>query len=114
MHPMMLARGRLHRWWRKEGAPMRRTVLLAGILPFVSAFLSGVLAFSLVVPAPATAQSSQPQEVRASAFTLVAADGAVLASLAPGGGGGALLQLFDATTGNQRVRLPRAGAAAVL
>ena len=37
---------------------MRRTVLLAGILPFVSAFLGGVLAFSLVVPAPATAQSS--------------------------------------------------------
>ena len=93
---------------------MRRTALLAGILPFVSAFLGGVLALSLVVPSPATAQSSQLQEVRASAFTLVAPDGTVLASLAPAGGGGALLQLFDATTGNQRVRIAGAGAIAVL
>ena len=52
--------------------------------------------------------------MRASAFTLVATDGTVLASLAPGGGGGALLQLFDATTGNQRVRIAGAGAIAVL
>jgi hypothetical protein len=61
---------------------MRRTVLLASVLPFISAFFGGVLAFSLVVPSPATAQSSPAQEVRASAFTLVGADGTVLARLA--------------------------------
>jgi hypothetical protein len=61
---------------------MRRLILLAGVLPSVSAFLGGVLAFSLVAPEPATAQSSQVQEVRASAFTLVGPEGTVLASLA--------------------------------
>src|SRR6266581_156695 len=97
IQPIMLARGPPHGRWRKEGAPMRRTVLLAGILPFVSAFLGGVLAFSLVVPSPATAQSSQLQEVRASAFTLVAPDGTVLATLAPGGAGnGGNLRLYAA------------------
>ena len=62
---------------------MRRTIFLAGVLPFVSAFLGGVLAFSLVAAPQATAQSSQVQKVRASAFTLVGTDGTVLARLAP-------------------------------
>src|SRR5919205_3408883 len=61
---------------------MSRTILLASVLPFVSAFLGGALAFSLVAAAQATAQSSQLQEVRASAFTLVGPDGTVLAQLA--------------------------------
>src|SRR5213080_4719822 len=93
---------------------MRRTFVLVGVLPFISAFLGGVLAYTLLVPASATAQSSPPQEVRASAFTLVAPDGTVLASLAPAGGGGDLLQLCEATSGNQRVRIAGAGAIAVL
>src|SRR5215210_3919603 len=66
-----------------EAADMWRTILLAGVLPFGSAFLGGALAFSLVAAPQATAQSSQPQEVRASAFTLVGPDGTVLAQLAP-------------------------------
>jgi hypothetical protein len=74
---------------------MRRTIFLAGVLPFMSAFLGGVLAFSLVAAPQATAQSSQPQEVRASAFTLVGTDGTVLARLAPGRNGFGRLDLYD-------------------
>ena len=91
---------------------MRRTILLAGVLPFVSAFFGGVLAFSLVVPPQATAQSNQLQEVRASAFTLVGADGTVLARLAPGGGAAnGRLSLHDAA-GTERMRLARGGLTA--
>src|ERR687894_179172 len=88
-----------------EAADMRRTILLMGILPFVSAFVGGVLAFSLVAPLQATAQSSQVQEVRASAFTLVGPDGTVLAQLAhnPASGTGRL-SLRDAA-GTERVGL---------
>ena len=62
---------------------MRRAVILCGTASFVMAFLGGFLAVSLAFPAAATAQSSQLQEVRASAFTLVGEDGTVIAQLAP-------------------------------
>jgi hypothetical protein len=76
---------------------MRRTILLGGVLPFVSAFLGGALALSLVAPSSATAQSSQLQEVRASAFILEGPDGTVLARLAPAAfGGTGILTLYDA------------------
>ena len=88
---------------------MRRTILLAGVLPFVSAFLGGTLAFSLMVAPQATAQSNQPQEVRATAFTLVGPDGTVIADLGPTVGGNAgRLSLRDAS-GTERVRLVSAG-----
>ena len=86
---------------------MRRTILLSAVVPFVSAFLGGALAFSVVVAPQATAQANQPQEVRASAFTLVGDDGTVLAQLAPGGGG-ARLALRDAA-GTDRVTLVSLG-----
>jgi hypothetical protein len=86
---------------------MRRTILLSAVVPFVSAFLGGALAFGLVVAPQASAQSNQPQEVRASAFTLVGPDGTVLAQLAPGGGG-ARLVLRDAA-GTDRVTLVSLG-----
>jgi hypothetical protein len=54
----------------KDGTSMRRMILLAGVLPFVSAFLGSVLAFSLTTPSSATAQPNQLQEVRASAFAI--------------------------------------------
>jgi hypothetical protein len=87
---------------------MRRTLLLASVLPFVSAFLGGALAFSLMAAPQATAQSSQLQEVRASAFTLVGPDGTVLAQLGPGPGSSARLALRDAA-GTERVTLAGAG-----
>jgi hypothetical protein len=89
---------------------MRRTILVAVLLPFVSAFLGGVLAFSLVGAPPATAQANQPQEVRASAFTLVGADGTVLAELgsSPNVNAGRLV-LRDAA-GTQRVVLVGSGS----
>ena len=88
---------------------MWQTILLASVLPFVSAFLGGALAFSLVAAPQATAQSSQLQEVRASAFTLVGPDGTVLAQLAhnPASGTGRL-SLRDAR-GAERVALTGGG-----
>jgi len=93
-----------------EAADMWRTILLASVLPFVSAFLGGALAFSLVAAPQATAQSSQLQEVRASAFTLVGPDGTVLAQLAhnPASGTGRL-SMRDAT-GTERVGLTGGGS----
>jgi hypothetical protein len=81
---------------------MSRTILLAGVIPFISAFLGGVLAIDLMVAPPATAQSNETQEVRAAAFTLVGPDGTVLARLAPGPNGGGNLALRDAA-GTQRL-----------
>ena len=76
---------------------MRRAVILCGTASFVMAFLGGVLAFSVVNPSSATAQSNQLQEVRASGFTLVGPDGTVLATLAPGPlTGAAALEMYDA------------------
>jgi hypothetical protein len=92
---------------------MRRTILVAVVLPFVSAFLGAALAFSLVAAPQATAGSSQPQEVRASAFTLVGADGTVLAELAPSPFGGVgRLSLQDAA-GTRRVTLLGTGILSV-
>jgi hypothetical protein len=93
----------------QEAAIMRRTILIAVVLPFVSAFLGAALAFSLVAAPQATAGSGQLQEVRASAFTLVGADGTVLAELAPGTGGGAGRLLLRDAAGTQRVTLVGSG-----
>ena len=82
---------------------MRRTVFLAGI-PFISAFLGGVLAISVMAPSRATAQSSQLQEVRASAFTLVGSDGTTIATLSPSPLGNGILTLNDGT-GTKRSEL---------
>ena len=87
---------------------MRRTILVAVVVPFVSAFLGGALAFSLVAAPQATAQSSQPQEVRASAFTLVREDGTVIAQLGPSPNGGGRLSLRD-PAGTERVVLVGGG-----
>jgi hypothetical protein len=81
--------------------------MLLALVPFFSAFLGGLLAFGLVMAPQATAQSNQPQEVRASAFTLVGDDGTVLAELGRAGTGGRLL-LRDAA-GTQRVTLVGTG-----
>ena len=63
--------GRRPKGVAKEGETMRRIVLLAAVLPFVSAFLGGLLAISFAAPRLVTAQPEVAQEVRASAFTLV-------------------------------------------
>ena len=89
---------------------MRIALFLAGVFPFVSAFLGGVLAVTLTAPSgSATAQSGLAQEVRASAFTLVGPDGTVLASLAPSSSGHGLLQLYDAA-GTRHLGIVGAGA----
>src|SRR5919205_4236156 len=88
---------------------MSRTILLSAVIPFVSAFLGGALAFSLVAAPKATAQSNQPQEVRASAFTLVGPDGTVLAELAPSATQNAGRLLLRDAAGTQRVALVGTG-----
>jgi hypothetical protein len=92
-----------------KGANMRRVVILCGATSFIMAFLGGLLALSLGAPSAATAQSGPPQEVRASAFTLVGPDGTVLAELGPTANGSAgRLALRDAA-GAQRVTLVGTG-----
>ncbi len=76
---------------------MQRAILLCGTTSFIMAFLGGVLAFSLVAPSSATAQSSQVQDVRASSFTLVRADGTVIGRLGPNPRGGGRLTLADSS-----------------
>jgi len=49
---------------------MRRTIVLAGILPFVSAFLGASMAFGLLVPALTEAQEAR---LRAESVTVVGA-----------------------------------------
>ncbi len=93
----------------RKVAHMRRAVILCGTASFVMALLGGVLAFTLVSPSSATAQSTQPEEVRASVFTLVGSDGTVLARLAPSSSGAGLLQLYDAA-GTRHVGIVGAGA----
>src|SRR2546423_3371275 len=51
-------------------ADMRRTILLAGALPFVSAFLGGVLALSVAAPRLVDAQEAR---IRAEALTITGA-----------------------------------------
>jgi hypothetical protein len=80
---------------------MRRTLALVGAVSFVSAFLGGMLALSLVSPGPATAQSAVAPVLRAATFELVRNDGTVIGRLAPGpaGGGSLVLSHPGGTTG---------------
>lgn len=74
------------------------------------AFIGSLLAFTLVHPSSADAQSGQVQEVvRASAFILVGTDGTTLARLGQSPVGNSNLELYDAT-GARRVLLAAAGA----
>ena len=84
---------------------MVRAVILCGTASFIMAFLGAVLAFSLVVPSSASAQSGEAQEVRASAFTLVGPDDTVVARLVRSPAtGGALLILYNAA-GTRRMEI---------
>lgn len=82
----------------------------------VTSFLGTVALSALVVlsvqhllaPPRASAQAGQAQEVRASAFVLVAADGTVVGRLAPSANGGGRLTLYD-NTGAQRAAVAGAG-----
>src|SRR5690242_19873064 len=85
---------------------MRRTILLAGILPFVSAFLGGVLAFSLTVPTMVEAQQARMQ---AESVSVVGGNGleqVVLQSYPTGGG---TVQILSAE-GKARVQAGTGGA----
>jgi hypothetical protein len=98
--------------WRKEGTCMKRAIVLCGSASFVMAFLGGMLAFHLAGPPGAAAQSDQLEELRASAFVVVAPDGTVLGRLGPGAAGNGGLSLSD-TAGRQRWNIGAGGALSV-
>src|SRR5207249_10987712 len=81
---------------------LRRGVPVIGIVS--PSVLPTLLAQRTLNPPAAAAQSSQPEEVRASMFTLVGPEGTVLARLEPGADGNGRLQLLD-TNGTVRVAL---------
>src|SRR5438105_1748205 len=58
---------------RKQVLTMRRSILLTGVLPFVTAFLGAALAIGLLIP-PLVA--AQPGQLQAPAYVLVGPDGA--------------------------------------
>jgi hypothetical protein len=62
---------------------MRRTILLAGALPFVAAFFGGALAFSLLVPSLVEAQEAR---IRAENVTVVDGSGTSRAIMSTGPG----------------------------
>ena len=80
-------------------ALIQRSLLLVGVV--VLSVLTTLTIERLVDPAPAAAQGGQRSVQRASAFELVADNGAVLARLAPGPAGNGNLTLFS-TAGAQR------------
>ena len=92
---------------------MRRAVILCGTASFVMAFLGAALAFNLLAPSSATAQSGEAQEVRAAAFTLVGPDGTIIARLHPSITGHGELDLYD-VAGTRRVDLVGSGALNIL
>jgi hypothetical protein len=59
---------------------MRRTIVLSSLVSAVVAVLTLLLVQHAFTPKPVAAQSDQPQEVRASKFTLVSPDGVVIGS----------------------------------
>ena len=86
--------------------PLRQALSFLGTA--MLAALVVLLAQHGMRPARASAQSDQPQEVRASAFVLVGPEGGVLARLQAGGNGNGQLLLYDAA-GTRRVALLGAG-----
>jgi hypothetical protein len=83
---------------------------VSSVFGIVSLSVLATLLVQHVLAAPsATAQPSQPQEVRAARFVLVGPDGTELATLEPGRDGNGRLQLFDAA-GTLRVGLAAQGA----
>jgi hypothetical protein len=87
---------------------MRRTFLLAGVLPFVSAFLGGVLAFSLVVPGIADAQESR---IRAESVVVVDGNGTTRANMNSGPGARSGVSVWS-QAGVPRVQVATGGSIA--
>ena len=81
----------------------------ASVLGIVSvSVLATLVVQHLLTPPPIAAQPAGVQEVRASAFVLVGADGTVLGRLGQGGLGNGNLTLYNAA-GQQRAVLAGAG-----
>ena len=88
------------------GRYLRHGVSLLGIVSL--SVLSTLLVQHLLNPPPAGAQAGQAQEIRAAAFTVVDANGAVLGRLGPSDRGNGNLTLYD-TAGKVRTELGGGG-----
>src|SRR5436305_1827998 len=95
---------------RANFTALRRMLLQGTVLAGMVALT--VLALRLAGPQQASAQQTQPGEVRATAFTLVAGDGTVLARLGSAPDGAGRLTLYD-SGGTRRLALAGAGLLAV-
>jgi hypothetical protein len=85
---------------------MRRTILLAGVLPFVSAFLGGILAFSLVIPSFVEAQESR---IRAESVVVVDDSGTIRANMNSGPGARSNVGVFS-QAGIPRISMSTGGS----
>jgi hypothetical protein len=97
--------------FRLNFAIIRRTLVKAAMVVGIVALT--VLAMRVFGPRQTAAQPAQEGDVRATSFTLVGADGTVLAKLAPSSAGNGILTLFD-TAGRPRAAINGNGAMAVL
>jgi hypothetical protein len=79
----------------KTATWIRRTATVPGIVLLSVVTTLGVQ--RLMMPQPATAQSDQIGEVRATSFTLVGSDGTQIARLGPGSAGDGVLTLDDSS-----------------
>src|SRR5438094_7925883 len=86
---------------------MRQRILLAGILPFVSAFLGGVVAFSLVAPRLVQAQQTR---IAAERLAIVGDDGAERVRLTTGPGAIGSVGVFSPDGATTRVTLATGGS----
>jgi hypothetical protein len=88
---------------------MRRTIVLAGAVSFVMAFLGGLLAVTLALPAIAGAQESR---IRAEQFNIVGDNGADRVMLRAGPGAGAAVWVLAADGATRRVAMATGAPAA--
>jgi hypothetical protein len=86
---------------------LRQTASVLGIV--VLSVTTTLIVQRFLAPSPAAAQVGQLEEISATRFTLVGADGTILARLEPGNDANARLQLFN-NVGVLRVGLTAQGA----
>jgi hypothetical protein len=84
---------------------MRRPILLAGVLPFVSAFLGSALALSLVIP---TLVGAEQEKIQAPGVSVVDGSGVERVSLSTGPAAASSVRVLD-TNGTARVWMNTGG-----
>jgi hypothetical protein len=98
----------------RQSAPSSLFALLKiAVLASVVSVGMTLLAVRLLLPTQTHAQAAQQGDIRATSFTLVGADGTVLAKLAAGPSGNGNLTLFD-TAGRPRAAITGASSVTIM